>query len=99
MFGGLIGIFIIIIIIPIRLYPSIATERYHQWGIHPDENILIFLLYRSGSKFQVLLIQIPDSIPHLGRLTKKNCDRLTHHSLSPVGLIEHTQWPGRARGG
>ena len=42
-----------------------VTESYYQQGINPDENILMFPHYRSDSKPQDLLIQVPDSFPHL----------------------------------
>lgn len=94
---ALLGFFLIIII-PVRLYPWIVIERYHQQGINPDENIFMFPHYRSGSKFQVLLSQVPDTFSHLWRLTKESQDGQTHCSLIPDGLGEYAHCPGRARG-
>ena len=85
-------------IIPFGLYHWIVTESYYQQGINPDENILMFPRYRSDSKPQDLLIQVPDSFPHLWRFRKKNYSEQTHHSFLADELWEYTHCPGRARG-
>lgn len=84
-------------IIPFGLYHWMVTESYYQQGINPDENILMFPHYRSDSKPQDLLIQIPDSFPHLWRFRKKNYNEQTHHSFLADELWEYTHCPGRAR--
>ena len=61
-----------------------VTESYYQQGINPDENILMFPHYRSDSKPQDLLIQVPDSFPHLWRSRKKNYNEQTKDCIALI---------------